>query len=55
MKTLIRIQEIPAMPYEAWSFFSSPANLKIITPKHMGFEKISDIHLDKIYSGIQIV
>ncbi len=30
-------QCIPITKKEAWDFLSSPANLKVITPDHMGF------------------
>ena len=30
-------QVLPISKQEAWDFLSSPANLKVITPEHMGF------------------
>ncbi len=36
---------------KAWDFFSSPANLKVITPDFMGFDIISKLHSDKMYAG----
>jgi ligand-binding SRPBCC domain-containing protein len=36
---------------KAWDFFSSPKNLKVITPPHMGFDIISNMHKDKMYAG----
>ncbi|HMS68050.1 MAG TPA: SRPBCC family protein [Saprospiraceae bacterium] len=36
---------------EAWHFFSSPANLKNITPPYMGFEITSDLGDGKMYPG----
>jgi ligand-binding SRPBCC domain-containing protein len=36
---------------EAWDFFSSPKNLKVITPPHMGFDIISEMHSEKMYAG----
>lgn len=30
-------QALPITKKEAWNFLSSPANLKVITPDHMGF------------------
>ncbi|WP_340158188.1 SRPBCC family protein [uncultured Maribacter sp.] len=30
-------QALPISRHEAWQFLSDPANLKVITPKHMGF------------------
>lgn len=34
-------QVLPISPQEAWDFLSSPANLKRITPDHMGFHILS--------------
>lgn len=34
------VQNIPISLEEAWEFFSSPSNLKVITPDYMGFEII---------------
>lgn len=34
-----------------WNFFSSPANLKAITPEKMGFDIISKYHGEKMYPG----
>ena len=31
-------QYLPIGPSEAWDFLSDPANLKVITPEHMGFD-----------------
>ena len=36
-----------------WSFFSSPYNLKKITPTHMGFEVLTEIP-EKIHEGLMI-
>jgi len=36
---------------EAWDFFSSPKNLKVITPPHMGLDITSKMHSDKMYAG----
>ncbi len=38
MHKLERTQRIPVTLDEAWEFFSSPENLKIITPPYMGFD-----------------
>ena len=35
--TLKKTQFLPITLEEAWSFFSTPANLSKITPEHMGF------------------
>ncbi len=45
------IQTIPISLDEAWDFFSSPANLEIITPAGLGFRIISKHHGDKMYPG----
>jgi ligand-binding SRPBCC domain-containing protein len=36
---------------EAWDFFSSPTNLKVITPPTMGFDIITKEVADKMYEG----
>ena len=36
-----------------WDFFSSPSNLKEITPDHMGFDVMSELP-DKMYEGMMI-
>lgn len=53
MKTYVleRSQELPISLDEAWSFFSTPENLKVITPDHLGFEITSNTSLEKMYSG----
>lgn len=48
--TLTVMQELPIRLLEAWNFFSSPANLAEITPKHMGFRITSGV-LGKMYPG----
>ena len=45
------IQTIPVSLATAWDFFSSPANLKEITPGNLGFNIISKHHGDKMYAG----
>lgn len=45
------IQKIPISIDAAWEFFSSPDNLKKITPDNMGFDIISKYHGDKMYAG----
>ncbi len=37
------VQRLPINVEEAWSFFSDPRNLSVITPPEMGFEIIDDI------------
>lgn len=39
--TLQRTQQLPISLEQAWDFFSSPKNLKAITPEYMGFNIIS--------------
>ena len=45
------IQTIPVSLDIAWDFFSSPANLKEITPDNLGFNIISKHHGDTMYAG----
>ena len=47
---LERIQKIPCILDKAWDFFSSPANLKTITPDYLGFEITSEL-VPKMYPG----
>ena len=49
--SLKTIQTIPVSLDTAWDFFSSPANLKDITPANMGFNIISQHHGEKMYAG----
>lgn len=49
--TLKRIQHLSLTIKEAWEFFSAPANLAEITPKHLGFKIISVHHGEKMYAG----
>lgn len=51
--SLQKIQFIPEKIEKVWDFFSSPKNLKDITPPHLGFHILSD-NEDKMYAG-QIV
>lgn len=44
-------QKLPITLDEAWDFFSSPINLKEITPPHMGFKVLSDKKIGKMYQG----
>lgn len=46
-------QIIPTDLQTCWSFFSSPQNLKTITPDYMGFEVLVDLP-EKMYSGLMI-
>lgn len=45
------IQTIPISLEAAWDFFSSPGNLKEITPANIGFTIISQYHGNKMYAG----
>ncbi|MCF8346916.1 MAG: SRPBCC family protein [Bacteroidales bacterium] len=47
-------QFIPATAEEVWGFVSSPANLKKITPPHMGFDITSGDLPEKMYPGMII-
>jgi len=42
---------MPVSLEDAWSFFSSPANLKKITPPYMGFHITSDLGDGNMYPG----
>lgn len=44
-------QFLPISIDKAWDFFSSPVNLKKITPEYMGFEITSDLGNGKMYPG----
>lgn len=46
-----KVQELPISIDEAWGFFSSPQNLKIITPDYLGFKITSDLGSGKMYPG----
>lgn len=54
MKVLRRIQKLPIDIDRAWDFFSSPRNLKTITPPFMGFDITSDFVDEKMYAGMII-
>ena len=47
-------QKISADIEPVWDFISSPANLKQITPEHMGFDIISEDIPEKMYPGMII-
>ena len=49
--SLKTIQNIPISLNAAWGFFSSPANLKEITPSNLGFQIVSKFHGEKMYPG----
>jgi len=45
------VQQIPVSLEKAWEFFSSPDNLKEITPDNLGFIILSKYHGSKMYAG----
>lgn len=49
--TLTKKQFLPITLDVAWEFFSSPANLKKITPEYMGFKITTDLGDGKMYPG----
>jgi ligand-binding SRPBCC domain-containing protein len=49
--SLKTIQKLPITLEQAWDFFSSPANLKEITPDNLGFKIVSQHHGHKMYAG----
>lgn len=53
MYQLIRKQFVPTDLETCWDFFSSPKNLKTITPAYMGFDVLVDIP-EKMYEGLMI-
>ncbi len=49
---LERVQRLPISIEEAWRFFSSPLNLRDITPPYMRFEVLSDKRwVERMYPG----
>lgn len=36
---------------ECWNFFSTPTNLKILTPEHLGFKIINEHNGEPMYAG----
>ncbi|MBA3721219.1 MAG: SRPBCC family protein [Parachlamydiaceae bacterium] len=51
MLTLKYLQKLPLSLEDSWNFFSSPANLKILTPEHLDFEITNDHENRKMYAG----
>jgi ligand-binding SRPBCC domain-containing protein len=51
---LERTQVLPVSLEKAWEFFSSPFNLKEITPTDMKFEVTSESAREKMYPGMII-
>lgn len=48
---LTKVQRLPISMEEAWAFFSSPRNLKHITPPEMRFEILSNSGSEVMYAG----
>lgn len=53
MYQLKRTQFVNADIKTCWDFFSSPKNLKVITPPYMGFEVKTEVP-EKMYEGLMI-
>lgn len=53
MYQLIKKQFVKTDLQTCWDFFSSPRNLKEITPDYMGFDVLTEIP-DKMYEGLMI-
>lgn len=51
---LVRIQKLNLSIHEAWHFFSSPRNLKNITPPDMDFEILTPDLQERVYEGMII-
>lgn len=51
---LTKTQLLKASMNEVWDFISSPQNLKVITPDHMGFQVTSDSDSKTMYPGMII-
>jgi ligand-binding SRPBCC domain-containing protein len=49
--SLKAVQSIPVSIDTAWDFFSSPKNLKEITPDNLGFTILSKHHGSTMYAG----
>jgi len=55
MNTLISKHFVKASLPEVWTFFSNPANLRLITPPAMNFRITSPELPEKIYPGMIII
>ncbi len=59
-KTIMKVyqlrksQVLPISIAEAWEFFATPKNLKMLTPPYMGFDIISNDADQPMYSGMII-
>lgn len=45
------VQQLPVSVEQAWSFFSSPHNLKKLTPAKLGLKITSAVDAEEIYAG----
>ena len=54
MYKLQQIQHITVDINEAWNFFSSPDNLKLITPEYMNFKILNRSDVGDMYPGMII-
>jgi ligand-binding SRPBCC domain-containing protein len=51
MITIKYQQKLPISLEDCWDFFSSPENLKILTPEYLGFEIMNELGNRKMYAG----
>ncbi len=51
MITIKYHQKLPISLKDCWDFFSSPNNLKILTPEYLGFEIMNELGNRKMYAG----
>jgi ligand-binding SRPBCC domain-containing protein len=49
--TFKTVQRLPISLDEAWEFFSSPRNLKEITPAYMNFRVLTNSDSEKMFAG----
>ena len=47
-------QFLPISAEQAWDFFSSPQNLRVITPPSLDFKIMTDLNGEEIYEGMLI-
>ncbi len=51
MHSLRYSQKIPLSLEDSWNFFSSPTNLKNLTPEYLSFQITNETGKDKMYAG----
>ena len=51
---LEKVTKLPTTVEEAWTFFSDPANLAVITPPEMHFRIKTKLRAGEFYQGMQI-